>query len=79
VRQFLWIGLRLGACGAIVGLIVALGVGRLMAALLYGVEATDPLAFGGAFMLVLALTLFASLIPAGRAAHIEPHSTLHHH
>lgn len=79
VRQFLWTGLRLGTFGAVVGLIVALGASRLMAGLLYGVGATDPLAFGGAFTLVLTLTLFASVIPAWRAAHVQPNATLHHH
>jgi hypothetical protein len=79
VRQFLWTGLRLGTFGAVVGLIVALGASRLMAGLLYGVGATDPLAFGGAFTLVLTLTLLASVIPAWRAAHVQPNATLHHH
>jgi ABC-type lipoprotein release transport system permease subunit len=50
-----------------------------MAGLLYGVGATDPLAFGGAFTLVLTLTLLASVIPAWRAAHVQPNATLHHH
>jgi predicted permease len=78
VRRFLWTGLQLGTVGAGIGLIVFLGVSRLMVPLLYGVEASDPVAFSAAFAIVLALTLLASVIPAWRAARTEPLSVLHH-
>ncbi|MBI4266514.1 MAG: FtsX-like permease family protein [Acidobacteria bacterium] len=79
VWRVLRAGLRLGALGALLGVAVALAVTRLMAALLFGVSATDPIAFGGACVLVLGITVGASLLPAWRAARIHPVSTLHHH
>jgi predicted permease len=77
--QFVRASLSLGAIGALVGTVVALAVTRLMRALLFGVSPTDPLAFGGAFALVIGITAAASLIPAWRAARVHPISTLHHH
>ncbi|MEQ1870865.1 MAG: FtsX-like permease family protein, partial [Vicinamibacterales bacterium] len=76
VRQFLWSGLRLGAAGAAAGVVVALVVTRLMAALLYGVSATDPLSFSAALLLVMVLTVSASALPAWRAARVDPNVTL---
>lgn len=40
--------------------------------LLYGVSATDPLAFGGVAILLAAVTLTASYIPARRAMRTDP-------
>lgn len=79
VWRFLRAGLWLGTIGAVAGMAVALVLTRLMAALLFGVSPTDPVAFGGAFAIVLGITATASLIPAWRAARVHPVSTLHHH
>lgn len=79
VRHFVRGGLRLGTIGAVAGLIVALGITRLMAAVLYGVSPTDPVALGGAMGLVLSVTLLASFVPAWRAARANPVAALHHH
>jgi hypothetical protein len=54
------------------GLLVALGVGRLLSRMLYGVSPTDPLAFGGVALLLVGVALLASWIPARRAARVDP-------
>jgi putative ABC transport system permease protein len=69
-------GLRLSLIGIAVGLIAAFGLTRLLRAMLVGIQATDPATFfvvAVAFMLVAAV---ASLLPARRAAALDPSSAL---
>jgi ABC-type antimicrobial peptide transport system permease subunit len=69
-------GLALAGIGVAAGLAAAVGLTRLMSALLYGVGAVDPAtyALGGAG--AVALTLLASWFPARRAAAVDPLETL---
>jgi predicted permease len=62
---------RVGA-GLILGLPLAIGAGRLIAAQLYGVSFWDPLALSTASGSLALCTLVAALIPAARAASISP-------
>ena len=68
--------LGLAALGLTVGVFGALAGTRLMEGLLYGVEPTDPGAFAGAALLLVAVTLLASWIPARRAARVDPSQAL---
>jgi hypothetical protein len=63
---------RLVAIGACIGLAVAYLGARTMTSLLYGIHATDSMAFAGAGALLLVVALAASLIPAWRATRIDP-------
>ena len=58
--------------GAVVGLAGALLVSRLMAKMLYGVQPTDPVTFGGVAIVLALVALLASCVPARRATRIEP-------
>jgi putative ABC transport system permease protein len=71
-RHVLIQGARLVAIGLGVGLIGALAMGQLMAGLLFGVSAMDPLALLGVAILLLAVTLLAGYLPARRAARVDP-------
>ena len=62
--------------GAIVGLVTALATSRLVAALLFGVSPTDPLALGGACLVLLGVAGAAAYLPARRATSIDPVRTL---
>ena len=62
--------------GAAIGIACALGVSRLMAGLLYGVRPTDPATFSAVPVVLVAVALFASYIPARRATRIDPMSIL---
>jgi ABC-type antimicrobial peptide transport system permease subunit len=76
VRRFLGRGLRLGAMGAALGIVVALGVSRLLAGELYGVSATDPRSFARALAIVLGGVIVATIVPAWRAARTDPLAAL---
>jgi predicted permease len=62
--------------GLVLGVPLAIGAGRLIAAQLYGVEFWDPLALTIAAGSLALCALMAALIPAGRAASISPMSAL---
>jgi putative ABC transport system permease protein len=78
VRSFLERGLRLGAIGAAVGIVVSLGATRLLGSMLYGVSATDAVSYARALALVVGVVIVATLVPAWRAARMNPLSALRH-
>ena len=68
VRQ----GMTLAIIGISVGLAGALGLTRVIASLLFGVNATDPLTFVAISLLLAFVALFACYLPARRAAKLDP-------
>jgi len=62
--------------GAAIGLAGALALTRLMASLLFGVTARDPLVFVTAPLVMLAIALAASFFPARRASKVHPLTAL---
>jgi putative ABC transport system permease protein len=65
-------GLLLAAIGVGVGLAAAVGLTRLMSALLFGVSAVDPLTYASVSALLMAAAVLASYVPARRAMAIDP-------
>jgi hypothetical protein len=78
VRGFLGRGLWLGAIGALIGVVGALAVARLLTSVLFGVSATDAISFVRALALVLGVVVVATVVPAWRAARTNPLSALRH-
>jgi predicted permease len=72
LRLVLGQGMRLAVVGIVVGGLAAAALARVLSALLYGVSALDPLAYGGAVVLLLAVAFAANWVPARRAARINP-------
>jgi predicted permease len=70
-------GLGLAAAGAALGVVGALIVSHLMAALLYGVSPTDLPTFAGVTVVLTLVALAASYIPALRAMRLDPITSLH--
>ncbi len=65
-------GLRLAVIGGAIGAALAVGVGQLVKSLLLGVSPADPLTFGVIGLLIVAVALVASLVPARRAVRVDP-------
>ena len=72
VRLVFGHGLRLAALGIGFGLVMALLCSRALSGLLYGVPALDPATFTVVPLVLLAVALVASLLPARRAAAVDP-------
>ena len=72
LRLILRQGMLLAALGAIIGLAIGLGGGRLLKTLLYGVSATDPVTFVAVTLLLGSVTLLACWLPAYRATRVDP-------
>lgn len=58
--------------GALVGVAAALGLGRLLSGLLFGVGGADPLSFAGSVAIMLVAALVAAYVPARRASRLDP-------
>jgi len=72
LRLVLTDGLKPILFGIAIGLAAALALGRVVASLIYGIRATDPLTFAGVALLLTVLGLLATLLPAYRATRVEP-------
>jgi putative ABC transport system permease protein len=76
LRLVLGQGAAVALVGVAVGLAAAFAVTRGLSSLLFGVSAADPLVFAGVAATLLAVALLASLLPALRAAHVNPVTAL---
>jgi len=65
-------GMRLVLAGIALGFLASLGLTRLMAALLFGTSANDPVTFAAVAFLLIAVALAACYIPARRATRVDP-------
>jgi putative ABC transport system permease protein len=72
MRLVLGHGMKMALAGVSLGLIVALGLTRLISKMLYGVSATDPATFVAITVLLITVALLACLIPAWRATQVDP-------
>jgi putative ABC transport system permease protein len=69
-------GLKLSLLGMVLGIFGAIAAGRLVASLLYRVSAYDPATFAGVIVVFVAISALAALVPALRAARVDPAITL---
>ena len=65
-------GMKPALIGLLLGVAGALALGRVLASFIYGIAAYDPLTFAAVAILLVVVALLASIIPAYRAARIEP-------
>jgi putative ABC transport system permease protein len=78
LRNVLRQGATLAASGLALGVLASLALARLMATLLFGVTARDPLTFLAVGVLLAIVALFACYAPARRATRVDPIRALRH-
>jgi putative ABC transport system permease protein len=71
-RLVLSSGFKIAAAGCALGILGSLAVSRIVGAFLFEVTATNPIVYGASVVLMLALALLASALPALRAATADP-------
>jgi predicted permease len=75
-QDVLWLvirrGVRLALAGWVFGVAGALAATRFIGSLLYGVSTTDPVTFGSVLLLLVAVAVAASWLPARRATKVDP-------
>jgi ABC-type antimicrobial peptide transport system permease subunit len=76
VRMVTLGGLRLTACGTLIGAAAAWALSRLYVSLLFGVSPLDPLTYAGTAVVLLAVAVLACAVPAIQAARLDPLRTL---
>jgi len=72
VRLILGKGVIVSAVGILVGVLCAASTASMMATLLYGVRPHDPMVFLAVPLLLLAIAILSSYIPAWRATKVDP-------
>ncbi len=76
VAQFLGGALRVVGIAGVAGLVLAMGFGRALSGMLYGVSPFDPVTLASVAILVTAVAALAAFLPALRASRIDPMEAL---
>jgi ABC-type antimicrobial peptide transport system permease subunit len=76
LRMVVYEGMRLAFFGVLIGAVVALALGRVMSNLIFQVRPSDPLTFIAVAVLLGIVAFLASVIPAYRAAKVDPMKAL---
>jgi ABC-type antimicrobial peptide transport system permease subunit len=72
IRLVVWQGVALALAGTAAGVAAALGIGRLLTKLLFGVKPSDPVTLAAVVVLLIAVALIAAFVPARRATTVDP-------
>ena len=69
-------GLKLAAIGAVAGMTLAAGGTRFIGSMLFGITGRDPVTLTGVTVLLAVLVVLGCLVPALKAARVDPMTTL---
>jgi ABC-type antimicrobial peptide transport system permease subunit len=72
VRSVLRGAFSMTLAGVVIGVVIALGAGRLIASQLYGVSPRDPIVMAVCIVVLLSVTIVACFAPARRATKVDP-------
>jgi len=75
-RMVVWQGAKVVAVGVVIGVAVAVGTTRLLETLLFGVDAVSVTVFVAMAMMMVAVGMLASYVPARRASRVNPIESL---
>jgi putative ABC transport system permease protein len=76
LRMVVLQGLRMTIFGLATGIAAALALSRVLSGLVFGVSTTDTVTYAAVCVLLISIALLASIIPAYRAARLDPIGTL---
>jgi putative ABC transport system permease protein len=76
LRQFVGQGLRVTAVACVCGVLLSLASGRLLSGMLFGVTSSDPATLVAVVVVIVGVAALATLVPAARAALLQPMRTL---
>jgi ABC-type antimicrobial peptide transport system permease subunit len=76
LREVMAPGLLLAGAGVVAGLVGALGLNRVIASLLFGIEPTDPATLVAVALIISLVAAFACWLPAWRASRLDPNVVL---
>jgi ABC-type antimicrobial peptide transport system permease subunit len=71
-RQVVSQGAKVVMIGVVIGVAVAVASTRLLSALLFGVKAVDPIVFAAMSVIMIAIGMLSSYVPARRASGVDP-------
>jgi len=78
LRMFIGEGCRLAAVGIAIGLMASFAAANVLESFLFGLHGTDAITFTGAAIILGAVAVIASYVPARRAARVDPLRALRH-
>jgi predicted permease len=76
LRMIVRRGLTMALIGVLAGVAISAVMLRLLSGMLYGIRLSDPITFAGTIGLLLTVSVVASIVPAYRAARLDPIQTL---
>jgi putative ABC transport system permease protein len=76
LRMVVMEGMRPTIAGVLIGLAAAMGIGRLLKSVIFGVKPTDAMTFVAVSLLLMVVAAMASLLPGYRAMRVQPMKTL---
>jgi len=76
LQQMVLEGMRPVAWGIAIGLAAAIGLSRFLSTLLFGIEPTDPITYGGVALMLAVAALAACYVPARRGLRVDPRVAL---
>jgi putative ABC transport system permease protein len=69
-------GMTVGVAGIILGVFIAVAMGKTLSALVFGVSVWDPMTYAGVLIVPGAVSLVVCLVPAWRASRVDPMAAL---